>query len=79
MVMSAVQLGFDDATEKSATKADLGHAKKAGTSVKRKIVEFKGFEEEYKLGDAITVEHFTEGESLLMYLVYQKEKVFKAL
>ena len=29
---------------------------------KRKIAEFKGFEEEYKLGDAITVEHFTEGE-----------------
>ncbi|GAA4887545.1 50S ribosomal protein L3 [Flaviramulus aquimarinus] len=58
----AIQLGFDDATEKSATKADLGHAKKAGTSVKRKVVEFKGFDEEYKLGDAITVEHFNEGE-----------------
>lgn len=58
----AIQLGFDDATEKSATKADLGHAKKAGTSVKRKIVEFKGFDVEYKLGDEITVEHFTEGE-----------------
>lgn len=49
-------------SEKSATKADLGHAKKAGTSVKRKLVEFKGFDEEYKLGDAITVEHFVEGE-----------------
>ena len=59
---SALQLGFDDATEKNATKAALGHAKKAGTSVKRKVVEFKGFGEEYKLGDAITVEQFTEGE-----------------
>ncbi|GGW69135.1 LSU ribosomal protein L3P [Winogradskyella epiphytica] len=59
---SALQLGFDDATEKSATKADIGHAKKAGTSVKRKVVEFKGFDGEYKLGDAITVEQFTEGE-----------------
>ena len=59
---NALQLGFDDATEKSASKADLGHAKKAGTSVKRKVVEFKGFEEEYKLGDAVTVEHFIEGE-----------------
>lgn len=58
----AVQLGFDDATEKSATKADLGHAKKAGTSVKRKIAEFKGFDEEYKLGDSIGVDYFTEGE-----------------
>ena len=59
---SALQLGFDDKTEKSATKADLGHAKKAGTSVKRKVAEFKGFDEEYKLGDTITVEHFVEGE-----------------
>jgi large subunit ribosomal protein L3 len=59
---SALQLGFDDATEKSATKAAQGHAKKAGTSVKRKVVEFKGFGEEYKLGDSITVEQFTEGE-----------------
>ena len=59
---SAIQLGFDDKTEKSATKADLGHAKKAGTSVKRKVAEFKGFDEEYKLGDTITVEHFVEGE-----------------
>ena len=59
---SALKLGFDDKTEKSATKADLGHAKKAGTSVKRKVAEFKGFDEEYKLGDTITVEHFSEGE-----------------
>lgn len=59
---SALQLGFDDKTEKSATKADLGHAKKAGTSVKRKVAEFKGYDEEYKLGDTITVEHFSEGE-----------------
>ncbi|MEM6515326.1 MAG: 50S ribosomal protein L3 [Bacteroidota bacterium] len=59
---SALQLGFDDKTEKSATKAEIGHAKKAGTSVKKKVVEFQGFEGDYKLGDTITVEHFTEGE-----------------
>ena len=59
---NALQLGFDDKTEKSATKAEIGHAKKAGTSVKRKVVEFQGFEGNYKLGDAITVEHFIEGE-----------------
>src|SRR5210317_1112813 len=59
---SALQLGFDDATDKSANKADKGHAKKAGTTVKRKIVEFKSFDEDYKLGDAITVDHFVEGE-----------------
>ncbi|RXJ45478.1 50S ribosomal protein L3 [Gelidibacter gilvus] len=59
---SALQLGFDDKTEKSSTKAEAGHAKKAGTSVKRKVVEFQGFEGDYKLGDAITVAHFIEGE-----------------
>lgn len=56
----ALQLGFDDA--KKANMADAGHAKKAGTVAKRKVVEFQGFEEDYKLGDTITVEHFTEGE-----------------
>jgi len=59
---NALQLGFDDKTEKNATKADIGHAKKAGTSVKRKVAEFQSFDEEYKLGDTITVEHFSEGE-----------------
>ncbi len=56
----ALQLGFDD--KKTATKAAQGHAKKAGTAVKRKVVEFQDFEEDYKLGDTITVEHFKEGE-----------------
>jgi len=56
----ALQLGFDD--KKSANKAEEGHAKKAGTVAKRKVVELQGFEEEYKLGDSITVEHFIEGE-----------------
>ena len=58
----AVQLGFDDKTEKSANKSEMGHAKKAGTSVKKKVVEFQGFEADYKLGDTITVAHFEEGE-----------------
>ena len=56
----ALQLGFDD--KKTANKAAEGHAKKAGTAPKRRVVEFKGFEGEYNLGDTITVEHFTEGE-----------------
>ena len=58
----ALQLGFDDKAGKRATKAELGHFKKAGTSVKKKVVEFQGFEDNYKLGDTITVDFFTEGE-----------------
>jgi len=58
----ALQLGFDDKSDKNATKADLGHFKKAGSSVKRKVIEFQGFKEEYKLGDHITVDLFKENE-----------------
>ena len=58
----AFQLGFDDKAEKHATKADLGHFKKAGTTAKRKVVEFQDFETEYKLGDLVTVDQFNEGE-----------------
>jgi large subunit ribosomal protein L3 len=59
---TALQLGFDDKTEKSALKAEVGHAKKAGTTVKSKLAEFKDFDEDYKLGDVITVDLFKEGE-----------------
>jgi large subunit ribosomal protein L3 len=52
----AVQLGFLDKKEKHATKSEIGHAKKAGTSPKRKVVEFEGFGYEVKLGDVITVD-----------------------
>ena len=58
----ALQLGFDDKAEKRATKAELGHFKKAGTAPKKRVVEFQGFEDTYKLGDTITVDYFTEGE-----------------
>ncbi len=36
--------------------------KKQVLLLREKSLNFKGFEEEYKLGDTITVEHFTEGE-----------------
>ncbi|MGO3810580.1 50S ribosomal protein L3 [Mesonia sp.] len=58
----ALQLGFDDKSDKASTKAAQGHFKKAGTVAKRKVVEFQGYKSEHKLGDEITVEHFTEGE-----------------
>jgi len=58
----AIQLGFDDKTEKHSIKAELGHFKKAGTVAKKKVVEFKGFDADYKLGDVIAVDLFAEGE-----------------
>ncbi len=58
----ALQLGFDDKAEKQSNKALNGHFKKAGTTAKKRVVEFQGFEQELKLGDQITVDHFVEGE-----------------
>ena len=59
---SALQLGFDDKKAKSSNKSLDGHFKKAGTTAKKKVVEFQGFEGAYKLGDSISVSHFEEGE-----------------
>lgn len=57
----AVQIGFGERKEKHSTKAMMGHFKKAGTSPKRKLVEFPNFNNA-KLGDEITVEAFAEGD-----------------
>ena len=46
----ALQLGFDEKKEKHTTKQLSGHFKKAGTTPKRKLVEFAGFADEHKLG-----------------------------
>ena len=58
---SAVQMGFGDVKESRATKAELGHAKKAGTGTKSETVEFR-FDGEINLGDTLSVEMFNEGE-----------------
>lgn len=54
----ALQLGFDETNEKHTTKPLSGHFKKAGTTPKRKLVEFSGFETEHKLGDVLDVTFF---------------------
>jgi large subunit ribosomal protein L3 len=59
---NALQLGFDDKAEKSANKAEIGHAKKAGTSPKKKLVEFLNFSGDHQLGDTLDVSLFNEGE-----------------
>ena len=54
----ALQVGFQTKTEKHTNKAEAGIFKAAGVAPQRHLVEFKGFEQEFKLGDAITVEMF---------------------
>ena len=52
----AVQLAYDEMKEIHASEPLKGHFKKAGTTPKRKLVEFSAdFEGELKLGDTITV------------------------
>ena len=58
----SVQLGFFDKKETRLNNAEKGHAKKANTEPKSKVVEFKGFEEELNVGDTVNVNHFVEGE-----------------
>ena len=53
---AAVQLAYDEISEKHASKALKGHFEKAGTTPKRKLVEFKAdFAQELKLGDVLSV------------------------
>lgn len=57
----AVQLGFGNRKEKNTPNALKGHFKKANTTPKSKLVEFKGFES-CNAGDEINVSIFEEGE-----------------
>ena len=59
---SAVQIAYDETTEKHTRNSLLGHFKKANTTPKRKLVEFTSFENELNLGDVITVDIFEEND-----------------
>jgi len=58
----ALQLAFDDKKEEHTSSAMQGHFKKSGSTPKRKIVEFRSFEEAKNVGDVLTAELFQEGE-----------------
>jgi large subunit ribosomal protein L3 len=59
----AVQLGFGERREKSTNKPLMGHFKKAGTTPKKKLVEFKEFTTIPALGDTLQVSDvFGEGD-----------------
>jgi large subunit ribosomal protein L3 len=65
----AVQLAFGDKKEKNTPKAMIGHFKKAGTTAKKDVVEFRDFRKEFEgiveLGKEIRVQDvFKEGDFL---------------
>ena len=57
----AYQLGFGEAKENRTNKPMTGIFKKAGTTPKKHLAEFK-FDEEYNLGDTITVDLFSDAD-----------------
>src|SRR3989304_9576612 len=65
---NSVQLGFGERKEKHTTSPQMGHFKKAGTTPKKKVIEFRDFDADLpaealaKAGDVITLDIFTEGE-----------------
>lgn len=58
----AVQMGFGEKREKNTSSALTGHFKKANTTPKRKVVEFRDFSLSVQLGDVVKADIFNEGE-----------------
>ena len=59
---AAIQLAYGEQKEKNTSGPLKGHFQKAGTTPKRRLVEFKSFEDEKSLGDTVTVDIFAEGD-----------------
>jgi large subunit ribosomal protein L3 len=60
----AVQLGFDSVREKTLSKPELGHLRKAGAPPLRTIKEFRDHAGELTVGDTVTVEAFEVGQEV---------------
>ncbi len=75
----AVQLAFDEKKEKNTSQPEQGHFKKAGTTPKRKLVEFDGFETAYKLGDAVTLDQIIDDNSFVNITGVSKGKGFQGV
>jgi large subunit ribosomal protein L3 len=60
----AVQLAFGACKEKSLTKAELGHLKKADASAHRHVVEFRDEAGELLVGQTVTADTFAAGDKV---------------
>jgi large subunit ribosomal protein L3 len=58
----AIQRAFDPCKEKSLTRAELGHLKKADASAHRVVREFRNEVGELLMGQQVTVEAFSPGD-----------------
>ena len=61
----AIQVGYQDVSEKHVNKPAMGHFKKAGVSAKKYLKEFRLESiSEYNVGDVIAVDTFAVGEKV---------------
>ncbi len=60
----AVQLAFGACKEKSLTKAELGHLKKADASAHRHLVEFRDEAGELLVGQTVKADAFSAGDKV---------------
>lgn len=56
----AYQLAYDEKREKNTSNPLNGHFKKAGTTPKRIVHEFKNFVKDYNVGEDVTIDIFNE-------------------
>lgn len=61
---NALQIAFGDKKEKHSVKAEINHFAKAQTSPKRFVKEIRNSEIDKNVGESITCDIFTEGESV---------------
>ncbi len=61
---NALQIAFGDKKEKHSIKAEINHFAKAQTAPKKVVKEIRNGESDKNVGDSITVEIFSEGDSV---------------
>ena len=77
---AAVQLAYDETTEKHASAPLKGHFKKAGTTPHRKLVEFSAdFKGELNLGDTVALADVFEGVEFCNVVGTSKGKGFQGV
>jgi large subunit ribosomal protein L3 len=59
----AVQLAFDEVSERKLTRPKVGHLRKHGVTPHRRLVEIRG-QHELTEGDTVTVDSFEPGETV---------------
>ncbi|MEQ9426389.1 MAG: 50S ribosomal protein L3 [Cyclobacteriaceae bacterium] len=80
---NGVQLAYDEKKEKNTSNAMKGHFKKAGTTAKKKVVEFRDFRVEFEgevgVGHEVTVDQVFKEDDFLDAIGTSKGKGFQGV